>query len=146
MALSPALSDFGSGDSVVDRRIGTAFSYVQVVANNIAEVKYVDHYMEAVVQVANALTTERTVLATGTTVANPGTTTIPYPSGVSNANLRASTVIIMGTGDTIYHAVPDNHCVWNIDEDGLHLTLANTASADMVGGQIRWHITYGDIP
>lgn len=142
MPLSPALSDFATDASIVDRRIGTAFAVVQTVANNIAEVKYVAHYMEAVVAVANALTVERTAYATGTTVANPGTTTIALPTGVTLANLRSSTVIIKGVDGKIYNGVPGNYCVWTVESDGLKLTLSNTAPTEMIGGEIRWHMAY----
>ncbi len=142
MALSPALNDFGSSDSVVDRRIGTAFSYVQVVANSIKEVKYVAYYMEGILTVANNYQSEVSKLATGTALANPTHTLIPYPAGVTNDNLRSSSVIIVGTDDVVYNAVPGNNCVWTIENGFLDLILGPSAAAGMIGGQVRWHITH----
>lgn len=141
MALSPALSDFGSADSIVDRRIGTAFQYVQVVANNIKEVKYVAHYMESIALIAANFANEVTTNIAGMTLVNPLVAVLPFPLGVDISMVKASDVLVQGIDGDLYMAGANTFSV-KISTDGLSLTLAGSAPSNLESAQIMWHLTH----
>ena len=123
--------------SLVDKRIGDAFPIVEDVYKHLKELTYVAHNMEAVQKVAEALSATTTLLAPAPTVAN-NAVLVPYPVGVTQDRVLSSSVMILGTDGYLYGA---ETFVSSLSRAGLVVTLGPGSA--LIGGQIRWHLTYG---
>jgi hypothetical protein len=141
MPLSPALNDFGSADSIVDRRIGTAFSYVQTVANAIKEVKYVAHYMESVVIVGQNFANEVSSNLTGVTVNNPTAAIVAFPSGVDISMVKGSSVLVLGVDGSLYMEGALTFTS-KVTPAGLSVVLSASAGSNLQGRTILWNLKH----
>ena len=123
---------------VVDKIIGTAYDVVRAVYLKMTELMYLVDNMDQIVTVANHL--GDSTLVTG--VAGPVNTSVlvPLPTGVLQSKVRASSVFIFannklyGTDSGFFTAL--------IDGTNLDVVVDASAPSGLVGGAIRWYVTY----
>jgi hypothetical protein len=140
MAVITVNNPYGGYPPMVDKRIGTAFAIVDLVAKNLETVAYVASNMEALVAIAAKNEIEATAYVTAVAGAIGVPVDIPYPTDVTNSSIKVFTVNILGTNGRIH--VPSEYYTAEIISNNLRVTLGATAPSQMVGGTIRWHMIY----
>lgn len=137
MGIRTSTDPYGGKEPLVDKLIGNAYQVVRLVAENLGFIRYVAHNMEAVQKVAEDLSATTTLFAPAPTVAN-NAVLVPYPVGVTQSRVLSSSVMILGTDGHLYGA---EIFVSSLSRAGLVVTLGPGSA--LIGGQIRWHLTYG---
>lgn len=140
MAIATVCSPYGSNGAMVDKRIGTAFKVVEAVHDKLNEISYVVENMEAIVAVAAMTEIEQSTTLMGIALAVGQEASIPYPTGVTNAKLRGFDVLIVDTLGTVH--LPGEYYTAKITNGALKVGLVVGSPSALVGGTIRWRITY----
>lgn len=137
-----AADPYGGCTPSVDKMIGDAFPKVEIVADNIDKVLYVADNMEAIVAAATKLDAMGASLMVVAVAPGPGgSIDVPYPPGVTNGNLRGSSVLIAATDGSI-HMPGESTFSCSIIAGSLHVEVAGGAPVGIEDGQIRWNIIY----
>lgn len=129
--------------STVSLNIGA----VTTVANNETEINDVATNMDAVVLLSENINLIENnpffAFVSGVAPALGASVNIPFPAGVTLANIRSSAVMIISTlAGTAYF--PGAEFTVKIVGNQLVVTIAAGAPANIVGGAIRWQITYSN--
>ena len=133
----------GSPTGQVDVLLGSAYDVVRRVSHHIKDVCNVSRHMHDVRTVANEVM--RTRFVTSIAPVLGGQVSIPLPAYVTLDNLRSfSVLIVTATGEA--YSLGDTIFTARFVAGNLIVAISPSAPADVVGGQIRWTVSYkGDL-
>jgi hypothetical protein len=113
---------------------------INSVAVNIQDINTVAINADDISIVATRFETELTSRAQSIAGAIGATVTLPWPVGVTLADVLASSVLIKGTNNWLYHPGSTTFVATG-KPAGLEVVVQTGATA-VVGGTILWHITH----
>jgi hypothetical protein len=113
---------------------------INTVAVNIQDINTVAINADDISIVAPRFETELTSRAQSIAGAIGATVTLPWPVGVTLADVLASSVLIKGTNNWLYHPGSTTFVATG-KPAGLEVVVQTGATA-VVGGTILWHITH----
>jgi len=132
---------YSSQGLTVRKILGSAYEVVKCVYEHLDYVKVVANNMAAVVNSANNVH-RNIVTVTGETSHDAGgTTTILFPSGITQAEVLDSNVLVMGTDDALY-GPGDSTFSWKVTSTGVSVTMSDDAASELLEAQIRWVLSY----
>ena len=132
-------SPYAGSAPMVDKLIGNAYDTVKTVADKLSLLQYLADNMEALVLIANDLSTTSTVLGIA---GQPGETTqLALPAGVAQDSIT-STSVLLDDGDGGLYGFESNYFTFHILNGSLRLTMNPLAPPALAGASVRWSISY----
>lgn len=132
-------SPYGGSAQMVDKMIGNAYDTVKSVADNLPLLEYLANNMEALIKIANDLSTTSIVLGIA---GNPGETTqLVLPVGVDQDSVTAMAVLLDDGNGGLY-GFESNYFTFYMLNGSLRLTLNPVAPQSLAGASVRWSISH----
>ena len=132
-------SPYGGSAQMVDKMIGNAYDTVKLVADNLQLLEYLGNNMEALIKIANDLSTTSIVLGIA---GNPGETTqLALPAGVDQDSVTAMAVLLDDGNGGLY-GFESNHFTFYMLNGSLRLTMNPVAPQSLAGASVRWSISH----
>ena len=132
-------SPYGGSSQMVDKMIGNAYDTVKAVADNLPLLEYLANNMEALIKIANDLSTTSIVLGIA---GNPGETVqLALPTDLDQDTITSMSVLL-DTGNGGLYGFESNYFTFHLLNGSLRLTLNPLAPQSLAGAAVRWSISH----